>query len=402
MEAGKIDLKKKYGRHDIQLHDVFTTVTSSTEFLRAYAFNENKPIEKANHSGNLGVLKCTSGLCDWNVALTKKRPTKRVNTKLEFCPTDSWFVSALNLVHGPSCNSVRKCTSKLLLELPGFKSAMVKGLSCARARVASSVKVTDNVNVYNRPSLVWTVSDDFFRAFLAFGSLIAGQDNWIPILECDRMHMKNVVYNGVRLLRIGKDSDWGTFPVAVAFVNKETADNFEWFFASCIVAGIDMYGRPLFADRGKQRDAQVRLRLVGVHVHLKFRVLHIFFNVCSHFRPIEPNIASIRSLIIALQSTTTLVEYEAVLSAIDEQFPSKRTIEANGKLETQSGVQYLRLIHPLSWTNFGNDKLTHDEELAVCAEWSSVDSFGDSCPLFGGRSTSAIESQNRALLLAGV
>lgn len=31
--------------------------------------------------------------------------------------------------------------------------------------------------------------------------------------------------------------------VAIAFIYKETADNSEWFFASCIVAGINMHDR---------------------------------------------------------------------------------------------------------------------------------------------------------------
>ncbi|OWY97874.1 hypothetical protein PHMEG_00031487, partial [Phytophthora megakarya] len=53
-------------------------------------------------------------------------------------------------------------------------------------------------------------------------------------------------------------------------------------------------------------------------------------------------------------------------------------------------------------TKFGNSKLTSEEMSVVDAEWGSVEAFGDACPLFGGRTTSAVESQNRALLLAGV
>ncbi|KAE9265441.1 hypothetical protein PR003_g32456, partial [Phytophthora rubi] len=417
MEAGKVDLMKKFGRLDIKRHDVFATAPDRTEFLRAYAFNENKSIQKKIHSGHLRKWRCVSTLCGWQVTLSKKRPTKGANTKLAFCPEGAWFVSDFELIHSPSCDAVRKCSSQLLMELPGFKSAMVKGLSTARARVAASVKTTDNVNVDDRHALVYgaisrakklmedeednydklpaflrsfarenpgsTVSCQldrrgrFYRAFLSFGSLIAGQDNWVPLLECDGTHMKNAQYNGVCLLVIGKDGDWGNIPVAVAFVHKETAENFEWFFASCIMAGIKLHDRPLFSDRGKQRDAQVRLRVRGVPLNLKFCALHIFFNVCGHFRSIDPNIDSIRSLILSLQVATTFVEYNAVLTEINGRFDVVRTITVNGKQETQSVAQYLRKIHPSSWTKFGNDKLTPEETSAVKAEWGSVEAFGD-------------------------
>jgi len=183
--------------------------------------------------------------------------------------------------------------------------------------------------------------------------------------------MKHAQYNGVCLLVIGKDGDWGNIPVAVAFVHKETADNFEWFFASCIVPGIKMHDRPLFSDRGKQRDAQVRLRLRDIHLHLKFCALHIFFNVCGHFRGVDSNIDGIRSLILSLQATTTFIEYETVLSEIRERFPAKRTIKANEKTVAQTAAEYLRMIHPSSWTKFGNDKLT--PEKTVCAEWGATE-----------------------------
>ncbi|EGZ09088.1 hypothetical protein PHYSODRAFT_339468 [Phytophthora sojae] len=141
MEAGKVDLMKKFGRRDINRHDVFATAPDSTEFLRAYAWNENKSIKKEIHSGH--------------VTLNKERPTKSDNTKLAFCPEKAWLVSDLELVHSPSCDAVRKCSKKLLMELPGFKRSMVKGLSTARAWVAASVKATDDVNVDHRPALVY-------------------------------------------------------------------------------------------------------------------------------------------------------------------------------------------------------------------------------------------------------
>ncbi|GMF66735.1 unnamed protein product [Phytophthora fragariaefolia] len=116
----------------------------------------------------------------------------------------------------------------------------------------------------------------FYRAFLSLGSLVAGQDNWAPILEFDGAHMKHEPYNGVCVLLVGKDGDWSNILVAVTFVHKETADNFECFFANCVVTGIKLHDRAVFSDRGKQREAQIRLHIRGIIVHLKFCSLYIF------------------------------------------------------------------------------------------------------------------------------
>lgn len=72
--------------------------------------------------------------------------------------------------------------------------------------------------------------------------------------------------------------------------------------------------------------------------------------MCTHFRAID----SSRSLIISLKTTTTFVEYEAVLTEIGERFAAEHTIKANRKVETQSAAQYLRKIHFSSVTKFGN------------------------------------------------
>lgn len=104
----------------------------------------------------------------------------------------------------------------------------------------------------------------------------------------------------------------------------------------------------------------------------------------------------------ALQATTTFVEYEEMLAEIKEHFPATRTVKVNGVLQTQTVADYLRKIHPTSWTKFGNCHLTPEETAVVGADWGDLDSYGDGCSLFAGRTTSAVEGQNNALLLAGV
>ncbi|EGZ24888.1 hypothetical protein PHYSODRAFT_444722, partial [Phytophthora sojae] len=130
-----------------------------------------------------------------------------------------------------------------------------------------------------------------------------------------------------------------------------------------------------FTDRGKQRDAQVRLDAIGIPLNLKLCAWHIYFNVCSHFRAVEPNIDNIKGLIFRLQATTT---------------------------QTQSAAEYLRALHPGSWTKFGNCALDPEEIFAVEIQWKQARSYGAPCALFAGRTTSAVEGQNNALLLGGV
>ncbi|ETM99034.1 hypothetical protein PPTG_19094 [Phytophthora nicotianae INRA-310] len=47
--------------------------------------------------------------------------------------------------------------------------------------------------------------------------------------------MKDLSYDG-----ICKDGNKQNVPIAVAYIHKETIDNFAWFFGNCIVAGIKM------------------------------------------------------------------------------------------------------------------------------------------------------------------
>ncbi|KAG3163322.1 hypothetical protein PC110_g16845 [Phytophthora cactorum] len=128
-----------------------------------------------------------------------------------------------------------------------------------------------------------------------------------------------------------------------------------------------MDDRAVFTDRGKLREAQLRLQNRGIAIHLKFCALHIFFNVCGRFRAVDPNIDNIRALVFCLQATTTVVEYESVLDEIRVVSPVSRKVKVNGNMENQTVDQYLRMIHPTSWTKFGNGSLTPEEASAIAS-----------------------------------
>jgi hypothetical protein len=59
MEPGKVNIVKLFGRETLEIKDVFASAPQFTDFLRAYAFNENKTIRKSS-SGHKTVWTCKS------------------------------------------------------------------------------------------------------------------------------------------------------------------------------------------------------------------------------------------------------------------------------------------------------------------------------------------------------
>ncbi|GMF52574.1 unnamed protein product [Phytophthora fragariaefolia] len=109
MERGRANLLAKYGRQTIERHDVFSTAKDAKDFLKAYAFNQNKSFHQPVSSDHKKVAECTSeSACVWHVTLTKKAESKagskRKNAKNSFCPEKAWFVSAMFLGHSPGCD----------------------------------------------------------------------------------------------------------------------------------------------------------------------------------------------------------------------------------------------------------------------------------------------------------
>ncbi|GMF42765.1 unnamed protein product [Phytophthora lilii] len=206
--------------------------------------------------------------------------------------------------------------------MAGFKAAIVEGHSTAMTRIVNNVKEIEGINLQQKPALVYrsirkakerlNVSAEveygllpgfltafatinpgsrvclqldsngrFYRLFLSLGGIVSVQDAMLPVWEVDGTHMKPPAYNGVCLTLLGKDGDKRNIPVAVAYVHKETIDNFAWFFTNCKIAGIKLDDRVTFTDRGKQLGAQELMAQWGLKLHLKFCSLH-FLSELKH------------------------------------------------------------------------------------------------------------------------
>ncbi|EGZ11233.1 hypothetical protein PHYSODRAFT_304805 [Phytophthora sojae] len=148
MERGQAILLAKYGRQTIEQHDIFSTAKDAKDFLKAYAFYQNVDSSAGIVRPQGLGMHLSESACDWHL----NQSTKHKNN---FCPEKAWFVSDLFLEHSPGCDSIGKCLTKVLMEMPGFQSAMVPGLSTSRKRVAESVKLVDNVNVDHRSAMLY-------------------------------------------------------------------------------------------------------------------------------------------------------------------------------------------------------------------------------------------------------
>jgi hypothetical protein len=132
---------------------------------------------------------------------TSKAKSKRTNTKNSFCPENAWFVSDLLLGHSPGCDSIGPCSTKDMMELPGFQSAIVPGLSSAFKRVAESVKIVHNINVDHRSAMLYkaiarakkkiaAVTDDTYGKLPAFLTFSVDLDTGTCDRCADRLHLQ--------------------------------------------------------------------------------------------------------------------------------------------------------------------------------------------------------------------
>ncbi|GMF10172.1 unnamed protein product [Phytophthora lilii] len=223
----------------------------------------------------------------------------------------------------------------------------------------------------------------------------------LPVWEVDGTHMKPPAYNGVCLILLGKDGDKRNIPVAVAYVHKETIDNFAWFFTNCKRAGIKLDDRVTFTDRGKQLGAQELMAQWGLKLHLKFCSLHLRFNVMDKFKSLNLNESWVNSDVFRLQSSHSTSDFDGSIARMKTRYPVPITKSIGGKTVHEFMPQYLHDIHPTSWSIIGNMRMSDDEKAWLKSSWNEVEAYGEALPLFGVRTTSGVEGDNNGLLWGG-
>lgn len=433
-----LNLLERHGRTDVTLHDYFQSAEDAGLFLKDVALNDRKSISLESYTGSSKLWKCTGQDCPWFVKLGLRRGQNKKKSKLSSIPPGAWFVSGMHLQHRDVCDAVPVLSVSQVRGLSGFQAAIVPGRETSRLRVVESVKAINHVDlsdqaatvyraisaeilartslaekqvgydtlvaflkkfaVLNSGSRVCCQMDNkcrFYQGFIAIGSVISRLNNLLPVYEIDGTHMKHPQYNGVCLTLIGKDGNKGNVLIAAGFVPKETKWNFAWFLSNCIAAGVSLADVALFTDRGLQLEAQMLLSQLGLQIHLKFCALHIVFDVCHRFKIIDPDIKRVQPFVFKLQACNSRRGYESVLREIRKEFPVP--IHARSAKEEYID-DYLRKIHPTSWSRFGNFSHDEDDIAYIKKHWSKTPSYGSPKPLCGVRTTSGAEGENNALL----
>ncbi|DBA05338.1 TPA: hypothetical protein N0F65_007500 [Lagenidium giganteum] len=218
-----------------------------------------------SRGGNHKKVLCTSEACPFFVQLYRK---------LSKADSKSWYVSSLNLQH-MNCSSVAKPTKRQLAELPAFRNAVLGAPDAAighlirqmqgeegialqkrlrtvyRARDAIKEAIaSDNAALYKKiPSLMREFmrlnprscalldrdeQGRFQRAFLASEVFIDAFPHNQRMLGLTSTLFDCSDFHGVQLLLHARDGNFGHIKMAMAIVDAETQENYEWFLTTVV------------------------------------------------------------------------------------------------------------------------------------------------------------------------
>lgn len=148
----------------------------------------------------------------------------------------------------------------------------------------------------------------FSRAFLQPRTSARALPFALRIVGLDGAHSKGPTYNGTQLILVGRDGNSENLALAIALVDKETIDNYKWFFAQCVKGGIK-FDYPLMSDRNPSLLNVCARRGIS---H-RFCTLHIVRNLMSGFSAFTANQ---KALVWRVQASTSMQEYEAHLTTM--------------------------------------------------------------------------------------
>ncbi|KAJ8523763.1 hypothetical protein ON010_g17355 [Phytophthora cinnamomi] len=227
-----------------------------------------------NNNGDYKKWVCSAKGYKWLVAISRRRVKEKTKSKrkrpasmLSHHPPNSWYISNSNLQHAQCCISTANPTGAQIAKLPGFQASILEGHNTSKSRVVNNLKAIENINVSGKRAVLYRIikaaitgmardgaegfktlpacmelfaqqnpgsrvccqldtSGRLFRSFLSIGATVSMQYSLLPVWESDSTYMKDADYNGVCVTLLGEDVDKRIVPVAVAYVHKETTDDF--------------------------------------------------------------------------------------------------------------------------------------------------------------------------------
>ncbi|TYZ63467.1 hypothetical protein PybrP1_001970 [[Pythium] brassicae (nom. inval.)] len=279
----------------------------------------------------------------------------------------------------------------------------------------------------------------FLRAFLALVAAVLAQEHHFPVFEADGTHIKSSV------LRLGPISGYqlcaslgsslGTLLVRRAGRARARREQHEPFpdplhqyaqlnshrTARTIRHTLSTMGCCNLCSEGDEATSsgssvcawrptsdsaaplssptvgtQIELSKHGVQLNLKFCCTHLIRNTVDQFSSVEPEIDQASPFAYRLQQCSTYRDYTSTLELIRECSPVGFTGRASSQPETV--YDYLRNLHPTSWSPFGNYDYCNVKRDRIESEWRGVHPSGVATPHFGVRSTDGVEGENHALV----
>ncbi|XP_016674001.1 uncharacterized protein [Gossypium hirsutum] len=255
----------------------FSTVHEFRETLRKYAIAHQFAFKYKKNDSHRVTVKCKAEGCPWRIHASRLSATQLSICIKTMNPTHTCGGSAVTVGHQSWVASIIKEKLKIF---PDYKPKDIvndikqeygiqlnycqawRGKEIAKEQLQGSYKdaygqlpfLCDKIMETNPGSLAtFTTKEDssFQRLFIAFHASLSGfVQGCRPLLFLDSIPLKSK-YQGILLTATAADGNDSVFPVAFAFVDAETNDNWHWFLSQLKSALSTSCPLTFVADRQK-------------------------------------------------------------------------------------------------------------------------------------------------------
>ncbi|KUF89179.1 Lysosomal beta glucosidase [Phytophthora nicotianae] len=249
--------------------------------------------------------------------------------------------------------------------MPGFKASILEGHNTSRSRVVNNLRVLENVDVASKSAVLYRViraalsrleADDKseFKALPAYMELFAQQNAGSRV--CCQLDDAGRFFRAFLSIGSVVRAQESLLPVWECDGTHMKTEHYN---------GITL---TLLGKDGNKRIVPVAIGYV--HKETTDNYVWFFANCVAGG--------------VSLHDRPTFTDRDKQLKTTEEFVWS-----------------YLRRINPISWTVLGNSSLDPGEVKWLDDNWKGAESYGDSLPLYGVRSTSGAEGDNNGLLWTG-
>ncbi|KAE8962058.1 hypothetical protein PR001_g29834 [Phytophthora rubi] len=365
----------------------FSTQKACTAAMRTYAANHGMVVrlDSRSHGGAFLTYRCEGG-AECRFKVTARRSKKEGQT--------GYVISTCNMQHN-QCGRLAKLTSTQIRHDDGVialiasdptisaraiveyvrrtKAAVLTENEAHRAKkkilddlygsiedsfskLHSLVEVWRAKNPTSIAECEFNAEGGFVRVFISHPYAARYSTDGQRVGGVDGAFLRHGKYKNIHMILVGRDGNSKNMILAIALCAKEDGDNCEWFFRSCLRAGVKINAMPLFSDRGS--GIMSALETLSITT-LRYCTRHILNNIRDNFKGrIPPDLTAV---VYRIQGAQSFEEYDGIL----------KTIEL-----THADIgAYIRNIKPDNWVLYTALR---------------------TCRLYGWRTTNFVESQNAA------